>query len=225
MYGRPARVRRHSYIHALHVNIYSWGCDCVLSARLYEQEKARGAVANDLEFVVERVMQQFKRVTGRHITSRVEAHFVQQFMLGLSLERLIRENPGVQDLETILGRKGRRYEGPLYDNAVEGMLLMGCGVGTCHQPPVVLQNIIQAISAAVPHEEDTDLRQWVLPGAGASSNDPGKTPRFPGPDTVLNPLFPVLADCLVCPQAGCSTRTSLHFSRCWRNGAPASHGP
>jgi hypothetical protein len=168
-------------------------------ARLYEQEKARGAVANDLEFVVERVMQQFKRVTGRHITSRVEAHFVQQFMLGLSLERLVRENPGVKDLETILGRKGRRYEGPLYDDAVDGMLLMGCGVGACHQTPTFRHNIIQAISAAVPHEEDTDLRQWALPGPGVSSINTCITlqrsstdPLFPysDPATLLTPLFP-----------------------------------
>lgn len=136
--------------------------------RLYEQEKTRGAVANDLEFVVERVMQQFKRVTGRHITSRVESHFMQQFLLGLSLEHLIHENPGVKDLETILGRKGRRYEGSMYDTAKAGCLLLGCGVPSSTQMPIFQQNIVQAVAAAVPQEEDPDLRQWALPGAGVT---------------------------------------------------------
>lgn len=124
-------------------------------------------MANDLEFVVERVMQQFKRVTGRRITSRVEAHFVGQFLLGLSLERLIRENPGVKDLAAILGRKGRRYDSSMYDTVKNGCLLLGCGVPSSTQVPILQQNIIQAVAAAVPHEEDPDLRQWALPGAGA----------------------------------------------------------
>lgn len=138
----------------------------MLNARLYDQEKARGAVANDLEFVVERVMQQFKRVTGRHITTKVEAHFVQQFLLGQSLERLIREYPHAKNLQAILGRNGRSCNGPLYDTAHNGILLLGAGVHSRKLDPVYPQRVITAITAAVPHEEDATLMQWTYEAPG-----------------------------------------------------------
>jgi len=91
---------------------------------------------------------------------------MQQFLLGQSLERVIREHPEAKDLPAILGRAGRQYEGVLYDEVDDGVLLLGRGVPTCTRTETLRQDIIDAISVAVQHEEGDGLRQWAFRGPG-----------------------------------------------------------
>lgn len=82
------------------------------------------------------------------------------FLLGLWLEQLLREHPEAKDLPAILGRAGRRYEGVLYDEVDDGILLLGRGVAT--RTEALQQDVLLTISMAVPHEEDDGLREWAF---------------------------------------------------------------
>ena len=138
--------------------------DACLHCRLHRQEKARGAVANDLEFVTERLMQTFKRIAGKHVSSRVEVHFAQQFLLGQSLERIAREHPECRGLEAVLGRGERDYSQEPYDQGADGVMLLGAGTPVTSLSSAVVSEIESALAEAIKHEWDPDLLQWRLPG-------------------------------------------------------------
>ncbi|GFR42747.1 hypothetical protein Agub_g3685 [Astrephomene gubernaculifera] len=142
--------------HTFSVNLHI--CIC----RLRLQEKQRGAVAVDLEFAVERVMQRFKRIAGSHVSARIEAHFAKQLLLGLALDRVARENPSMRTLDDILGIQERKYSGPHYDSDDgSGVLLRGAGIPVSGLRPLEAEEIAEAVGEAANFELDADLQQWV----------------------------------------------------------------
>ncbi|KXZ42606.1 hypothetical protein GPECTOR_130g567 [Gonium pectorale] len=63
----------------------------ILVCRLYDQECSWGAVASGLDFVVERVMQRFKKTIGQRAVSRPEVYYANQVLLGDAMENMRRE--------------------------------------------------------------------------------------------------------------------------------------
>ncbi|KXZ42338.1 hypothetical protein GPECTOR_160g121 [Gonium pectorale] len=83
--------------------------------RLYEQEVARGSAAADNEFVVERMMQDFKRVAGRRVAVKIEEHFAEQHLVTRAMAWVRRDHPELLDLYAMLGQSQRDLTIPKFD--------------------------------------------------------------------------------------------------------------
>lgn len=64
-----------------------------VSTRLKHQEVARGDVCNDLEFVVERNVQDVKTVTGRRVSKNPEKVYVNGMLLARALRKMEEDHP------------------------------------------------------------------------------------------------------------------------------------
>lgn len=104
--------------------------------RLAKQERARGCVSKDLEFVVERLMQVFKTGVGRRVSKSPEKVFINGLLLRRALRRCQGKHPGIDLSVCIPTRVGlggkKRWRGEV-DSGPDGRML---GIGYPLPPDV-----------------------------------------------------------------------------------------
>ncbi|KXZ41200.1 hypothetical protein GPECTOR_657g778 [Gonium pectorale] len=132
--------------------------------RLYEQEVARGAAAADNEFIVERMMQEFKRTAGRRVAWKVEEHFAQQHLLHRAMTDIRYQYPNLKDLDEMLGRARMDLTDPKFDPPnPEGMWLKGEGFPAALARPGAgrAEYILTAAKKTAKYQEDpTGFHLW-----------------------------------------------------------------
>lgn len=87
-----------------------------LPYRLRKQELARGAASQDMDFGVERLMQQFKTCTGRKMSQNTEKAFVNVMLLDQAMQAW-RRDMGEQAYARLIKDPGLTLmQGRMYDN-------------------------------------------------------------------------------------------------------------
>jgi hypothetical protein len=100
--------------------IYLHAC-LLLITRLPHQEFARGYISKDMEFAVERLVQDYKSYTGRRVSSGPEKTYVNHVLQGYALSNLLRDNPNLLTMRdmvdktrlTTIATKKRHLEQPV----------------------------------------------------------------------------------------------------------------
>jgi len=88
----------------------------MVACRLPRQEAQRGSAAREMEFIVERTMQDFKVRVGRHNSKNPEVVFMNNLLLARGLAKLVKKHPDLPTFLHLSGDKGlANLTGPLYD--------------------------------------------------------------------------------------------------------------
>lgn len=96
--------------------------------RLWKQEQARGNVCKDLDFAVERHMQEFKAVVGRRVSKEPEKTYVNELLLRRALRSVRLGDSTLRSFEDLFPDRALAPSGPGYDTSRDGVVLIGKGV-------------------------------------------------------------------------------------------------